>query len=215
MEENKSLNFIEEIISNDLKEGKYTSILTRFPPEPNGYLHMGHAASICLNFGVAQNFGGNTNLRFDDTNPVTEDTEYVESIQQDVKWLGFDWANIYYASDYFDTLYNFAVQLIQQGDAYVCDLSAENIAQQKGTPTEAGTNSPYRNRSVDENLNLFARMKAGEFKEGDKNKPMIFLGMPSEVKGLKSKGILTPYGGKETKRVLNWYNLTEKGKLFF
>lgn len=168
MEENKSLNFIEEIISNDLKEGKYTSILTRFPPEPNGYLHMGHAASICLNFGVAQNFGGNTNLRFDDTNPVTEDTEYVESIQQDVKWLGFDWANIYYASDYFDTLYNFAVQLIQQGDAYVCDLSAENIAQQKGTPTEAGTNSPYRNRSVDENLNLFARMKAGEFKEGDK-----------------------------------------------
>lgn len=168
IEENKSLNFIEEIIDNDLKQGKYDSILTRFPPEPNGYLHMGHAASICLNFGVAQKFGGKTNLRFDDTNPVTEDTEYVESIMHDVQWLGFHWANIFYASDYFDQLYNYAVQLIKQGDAYVCDLSSEEIAAQKGTPTEAGQNSPYRNRSVEENLDLFARMKAGEFKEGEK-----------------------------------------------
>ncbi len=167
-EESKSLNFIEEIIENDLKEGKYTSILTRFPPEPNGYLHLGHAASICLNFGVAQKYNGKTNLRFDDTNPVTEDTEYVDSIQEDVKWLGFDWANIFYASDYFDQLYDFAVQLIKQGDAYVCDLSAEEIAIQKGTPTEAGTNSPYRERSVEENLQLFADMKAGKYKEGEK-----------------------------------------------
>lgn len=168
MEASKSLNFIEEIIENDLKEGKYDAILTRFPPEPNGYLHMGHAASICLNFGLAQKYGGKTNLRFDDTNPVTEDTEYVDSIQHDVHWLGFDWANIFYASDYFDQLYEYAVQLIKQGDAYVCDLTSEEIAAQKGTPTEAGTNSPYRNRSVEENLDLFARMKAGEFKEGEK-----------------------------------------------
>jgi len=167
-EDSKSLNFIEEIIENDLKEGKYSSILTRFPPEPNGYLHMGHAASICLNFGVAKKYNGKTNLRFDDTNPVTEDTEYVESIQEDVKWLGFEWANIFYASDYFDQLYDFAVQLIKQGDAYVCDLSAEEIAIQKGTPTEPGTNSPYRERSVDENLQLFADMKAGKYKEGEK-----------------------------------------------
>jgi glutaminyl-tRNA synthetase len=131
IEDNKSLNFIEEIIDNDLKEGKYDSILTRFPPEPNGYLHLGHASSICLNFGVAKKFGGKTNLRFDDTNPVTEDTEYVDSIQEDVKWLGFDWENIFYASDYFDQLYDFAVQLIKQGDAYVCDLSSDEIAANK------------------------------------------------------------------------------------
>ena len=168
MEENKSLNFIEEIIENDLKEGKYDSILTRFPPEPNGYLHLGHAASICLNFGVAQKYNGKTNLRFDDTNPVTEDTEYVDSIQEDVKWLGFEWANIFYASDYFGQLYDYAVQLIKQGDAYVCDLSAEEIAIQKGTPTEPGTNSPFRNRSVDDNLQFFADMKAGKYKEGEK-----------------------------------------------
>lgn len=167
-EEARPLNFIEEIIDNDLKTGKYTSILTRFPPEPNGYLHMGHAASICLNFGVAQKFGGQTNLRFDDTNPVTEDTEYVESIKEDIKWLGFNWANEYYASDYFDQLYAFAVQLIQQGDAYVCDLSADEIAEQKGTPTIPGKNSPYRDRTVAENLDLFARMKNGEFTEGEK-----------------------------------------------
>jgi glutaminyl-tRNA synthetase len=168
IEDNKSLNFIEEIIDNDLKEGKYDSILTRFPPEPNGYLHLGHASSICLNFGVAKKFGGKTNLRFDDTNPVTEDTEYVDSIQEDVKWLGFDWENIFYASDYFDQLYDFAVQLIKQGDAYVCDLSSDEIAEQKGTPTEAGTNSEYRNRTVEENLQLFADMKAGKYKEGEK-----------------------------------------------
>lgn len=167
-EENKSLNFIEEIIEKDLQEGRYSSILTRFPPEPNGYLHMGHASSICLNFGVAKKFGGKTNLRFDDTNPVTEDTEYVESIQEDVKWLGFEWENVFYASDYFDQLYDYALQLIRQGDAYVCDLSAEEIAAQKGTPTEAGTESPYRNRSVEENLQLFADMKAGKFQEGEK-----------------------------------------------
>jgi len=167
-EENKSLNFIEEIIEKDLQEGRYSNILTRFPPEPNGYLHMGHASSICLNFGVAKKFGGKTNLRFDDTNPVTEDTEYVESIQEDVKWLGFEWENVFYASDYFDQLYDYAVQLIRQGDAYVCDLSAEEIAAQKGTPTEAGTESPYRNRSVEENLQLFADMKAGKFQEGEK-----------------------------------------------
>lgn len=167
-EENKSLNFIEEIIEKDLQEERYSSILTRFPPEPNGYLHMGHASSICLNFGVAKKFGGKTNLRFDDTNPVTEDTEYVESIQEDVKWLGFEWENVFYASDYFDQLYDYAVQLIRQGDAYVCDLSAEEIAAQKGTPTEAGTESPYRNRSVEENLQLFADMKAGKFQEGEK-----------------------------------------------
>ena len=168
IEDNKSLNFIEEIIDNDLKEGKYDSILTRFPPEPNGYLHLGHASSICLNFGVAKKFGGKTNLRFDDTNPVTEDTEYVDSIQEDVKWLGFDWENIFYASDYFDQLYDFAVQLIKQGDAYVCDLSSDEIAEQKGTPTEAGTNSEYRNRTVEKNLQLFADMKAGKYKEGEK-----------------------------------------------
>ncbi len=167
-EENKSLNFIEEIIEKDLQEGRYSNILTRFPPEPNGYLHMGHASSICLNFGVAKKFGGKTNLRFDDTNPVTEDTEYVESIQEDVKWLGFEWENVFYASDYFDQLYDYAVQLIRQGDAYVCDLSAEEIAAHKGTPTEAGTESPYRNRSVEENLQLFADMKAGKFQEGEK-----------------------------------------------
>jgi glutaminyl-tRNA synthetase len=131
IEDNKSLNFIEEIIDNDLKEGKYDSILTRFPPEPNGYLHLGHASSICLNFGVAKKFGGKTNLRFDDTNPVTEDTEYVDSIQEDVKWLGFDWENIFYASDYFDQLYDFAVQLIKQGDAYVCDLSSDELPNKK------------------------------------------------------------------------------------
>lgn len=168
IEENKSLNFIEEIIDNDLKEGKYDSILTRFPPEPNGYLHLGHASSICLNFGVAKKFGGKTNLRFDDTNPVTEDTEYVDSIMEDVKWLGFEWANVFYASDYFDQLYEFAVQLIKQGDAYVCDLTSDEIAEQKGTPTEPGVNSPYRNRTVEENLQLFAGMKAGKYKEGEK-----------------------------------------------
>lgn len=168
MSEEKSLNFIEEIISQDLASGKYASILTRFPPEPNGYLHIGHAKSICLNFGLAQHFGGKTNLRFDDTNPAKEDIEYVDSIKEDVKWLGFEWAKECYASDYFDQLYAYAVQLIEKGLAYVDDSTAEEIAQQKGTPTIPGTGNAFRNRSVEENLELFAGMKAGKFADGEK-----------------------------------------------
>lgn len=168
MTEDKSLNFLEEIIDNHLKEGKYKSIITRFPPEPNGYLHMGHAKSICLNFGLAQNFGGKTNLRFDDTNPVTEETEYVESIKNDIKWLGFQWAEELYASDYFEKLYEFAVTLIKKGLAYVDDSTSEEIAKQKGTPTQPGADSPYRNRSVEENLKLFSEMRAGKFRDGEK-----------------------------------------------
>ena len=164
--EERSLNFLEEIIEEDLKNGKYKSIVTRFPPEPNGYLHMGHATSICLNFGLAQKYGGYTNLRFDDTNPVTEETEYVESIKEDIKWLGFQWENEHYASDYFDELYQFAVSLIKKGLAYVDDLTAEEIAEMKGTPTEPGKDSPYRNRKVEENLDLFERMKKGDFPDG-------------------------------------------------
>lgn len=166
MSEERSLNFLEEIIEKDLAEGKYKSIVTRFPPEPNGYLHMGHATSICLNFGLTQKYPGYTNLRFDDTNPVTEDTEYVENIKNDIKWLGFEWENEHYASDYFDTLYEYATRLIQKGLAYVDDLSSEEIAQLKGSPTEPGKDSPYRNRSVAENLDLFERMKQGEFEDG-------------------------------------------------
>jgi len=168
MAEEKSLNFIEEIIENDLKSGKHTSIATRFPPEPNGYLHLGHAKSICLNFGLALKYGGKTNLRFDDTNPVTEETEYVESIKGDVKWLGFDWAEELYASDYFSQLYEFAVTLIKKGLAYVDDSTSEEMATQKGTPTQPGTNSPYRNRTIEENLTLFADMKAGKYPDGTK-----------------------------------------------
>jgi glutaminyl-tRNA synthetase len=168
MSDEKSLNFIEEIISQDLATGKHKSILTRFPPEPNGYLHIGHAKSICLNFGLANTFGGATNLRFDDTNPVTEDTEYVESIKADLKWLGFSWIKECYASDYFDQLYAFAVQLIEKGLAYVDDSTAEEIAQQKGTPTVPGTGNTFRNRSIAENLELFAAMKAGQFNDGEK-----------------------------------------------
>jgi glutaminyl-tRNA synthetase len=168
MVEEKSLNFLEEIVENDLKAGKHKSIVTRFPPEPNGYLHMGHAKSICLNFGLALKYGGYTNLRFDDTNPVTEDVEYVESIKNDVKWLGFQWKNELYASDYFGHLYEFAVKLIRKGLAYVDDSSSEAIAEQKGTPTQPGKNSPYRERSVEENLKLFEDMKAGKFKDGEK-----------------------------------------------
>ncbi len=165
----KSLNFLEEIIQQDLAEGKYKNgILTRFPPEPNGYLHIGHAKSICLNFGLAQKFGGATNLRFDDTNPTTEDTEYVESIRKDVSWLGFQWAKELYTSDYFEQLYQFAIQLIEKSLAYVDDSSAEEIAAQKGTPTVPGADSPYRSRSIEENLDLFARMRAGEFSDGAK-----------------------------------------------
>ncbi len=163
-----SLNFIEEIISNDLACGKYKSILTRFPPEPNGYLHIGHAKSICLNFGNANKFGGKCNLRFDDTNPVKEETEYVDSIREDVKWLGFQWANEFYASDYFDQLYEWAKLLIKKGKAYVCDLSAEEIGAMRGTPQVPASPSPYRNRTVDENLTLFKQMKSGEFQDGSK-----------------------------------------------
>jgi glutaminyl-tRNA synthetase len=163
----KSLNFIEQIIENDLESGKYDGrVLTRFPPEPNGYLHIGHAKSICLNFGAAQKYGGQTNLRFDDTNPVTEDTEYVESIKNDVHWLGFNWANEFYASDYFQQLYEFAKKLINKGLAYVDDSTSEEMAAMKGTPTEPGINSPYRNRSIEENMSLFEKMKNGEFAEG-------------------------------------------------
>ncbi len=166
--EEKSLNFLEEIVENDLKAGKYKSIITRFPPEPNGYLHMGHAKSICLNFGLAIKYGGQTNLRFDDTNPVTEETEYVESIKEDIKWLGFNWSQELYASDYFEKLYEFAVLLINKGLAYVDDSTSEEIAIQKGTPTKAGTDSPFRSRSVEENLKLFSDMKAGKYKDGEK-----------------------------------------------
>ena len=168
MEENTSRNFLEEIIEQGLAEGTYKSILTRFPPEPNGYLHIGHAKSICLNFGLAKKYGGKTNLRFDDTNPVKEDTEYVDSIQQDIRWLGFQWANVFYASDYFDQLYLWAVELIKKGLAYVDDQTQEEIRLGRGTVTEPGKNSPYRNRSVEENLDLFERMKAGEFPDGSK-----------------------------------------------
>ena len=166
--EAKSLNFLEEIIENDLSSGKHKSILTRFPPEPNGYLHIGHAKSICLNFGLAKKYGGKTNLRFDDTNPVKEDTEYVDSIMEDVKWLGFEWANVFYASDYFDQLYLWAVEMIKKGLAYVDDQSLEDIRKNRGTVTIPGTNSPYRDRSVEENLDLFERMKNGEFLDGSK-----------------------------------------------
>jgi glutaminyl-tRNA synthetase len=167
-EEEKSLNFIEEIIVADLASKKYDSIVTRFPPEPNGYLHIGHSKSICLNFGLSREFGGKTNLRFDDTNPVTEDTEYVESIKDDIRWLGFEWAEELYASDYFEQLYQFATDLIKKDLAYVDDLSAEEIAKLKGTPTEPGKDSPGRSRTIDENLTLFADMRAGKYPDGAK-----------------------------------------------
>ena len=168
MSEEKSLNFIEEIIETDLASGQCQSILTRFPPEPNGYLHIGHAKSICLNFGLAIKYGGKTNLRFDDTNPAKEETEYVDSIKEDVKWLGFNWSNEFYASDYFDQIYNFAVTLIKKGLAYVDDSTPDEIATLKGSPTEPGKNSPFRDRSMEENLSLFAAMKAGTYQDGEK-----------------------------------------------
>lgn len=168
MSEEKSLNFLEEIVEDDLRSGKWKSIHTRFPPEPNGYLHIGHAKSICLNFGLAEKYNGKTNLRFDDTNPVTEDTEYVDSIQEDVKWLGFHWDNVFYASDYFPKLYAFAIELIKKDLAYVDDSSAEEVASGKGSPTEPGRASIYRSRSVDENLRLFIEMKEGKYAEGEK-----------------------------------------------
>lgn len=161
-------NFIRDIIIKDLESGKHNTVATRFPPEPNGYLHIGHAKSIILNFGLADEFGGKTNLRFDDTNPLKEDVEYVNSIKEDVQWLGFEWDNLYFASDYFEEMYNKAVLLIKKGLAYVDDLSAEEIRQYRGTLTEPGKNSPYRERSVEENLDLFERMRAGEFENGEK-----------------------------------------------
>jgi glutaminyl-tRNA synthetase len=166
--EEKSNNFIEEIIESHLAAGQYESIVTRFPPEPNGYLHLGHASAICLNFGLTQKYKGYTNLRFDDTNPVTEDTEYVDSIKEDVKWLGFEWKHERYASDYFDTLFEYAIKLIEKGLAYVDDSTSEEIAKQKGTPTTPGTHSPYRNRTIEENKALFIGMKNGEFADGEK-----------------------------------------------
>lgn len=159
-------NFIRNIIQDDLDSGKHKAVQTRFPPEPNGYLHIGHAKSICLNFGIAEDFKGQCNLRFDDTNPEKEDVEYVDAIMEDVKWLGFEWSGLYHASDYFQQLYDYAVELIKQGKAYVDSLSAEEIREYRGSLTEVGKESPDRNRSIEENLDLFARMRAGEFKDG-------------------------------------------------
>ncbi len=168
-EKNVSLNFLEEIIENDLKAGTHNGrVLTRFPPEPNGYLHIGHAKSICLNFGLADKYGGKTNLRFDDTNPVTEEVEYVDSIKADIKWLGFEWDNEFFASDYFDQLFQFAVQLIQKGLAYVDDSSPEEIAALKGSPSVPGQSSPYSDRTIEENLTLFNEMKEGKYPDGSK-----------------------------------------------
>ena len=165
--ESRPSNFIRDIILDDLKTNKYDGrVQTRFPPEPNGYLHIGHAKAICLDFGLANEFGGHTNLRFDDTNPEKEETEYVDSIMEDVEWLGFQWDGLYYASDYFDQLYDWAVQLIKTGKAYVDDLSADEIREYRGTLTEPGKDSPFRNRSVEENLDLFERMRDGEFPDG-------------------------------------------------
>lgn len=165
--EKKSLNFIEQIVANDLKEGKNGGRLqTRFPPEPNGYLHIGHAKAICMDFGVAQKFGGVCNLRFDDTNPQKEDTEYVDAIKEDIQWLGFKWGNIYHASDYFQQLWDFAIRLIKEGKAYVDEQTSEEIAAQKGTPTQPGQESPYRNRPIEESLELFEKMNTGEIAEG-------------------------------------------------
>ncbi len=162
-------NFVRDIVVEDLKTNKYSRrVWTRFPPEPNGYLHIGHAKAICLDFGLADEFGGGTNLRFDDTNPEKEETEYVDSIMADVRWLGFEWENLYYASDYFGQLYDWGVQLIKAGKAYVCDLSADQVRQYRGTLTEPGKESPYRSRSVAENLDLFERMRAGEFPDGSR-----------------------------------------------
>lgn len=166
MEEAK--NFIEDIINEELAEGKVTEVHTRFPPEPNGYLHIGHAKSLCLNFGTAKKYGGKCNLFFDDTNPSKEKTEFVDAIKQDIKWLGFEWFEIHYASDFFDTIYSLAIKLIKDGKAYVCDLTADEIRETRGTLTEPGKNSPYRDRSIEENLKLFEEMHAGKYADGEK-----------------------------------------------
>ena len=168
MEEPKKLNFLEEIIEDDLKSGKYESILTRFPPEPNGYLHLGHAKSLCINFGLAQKYGGKTNLRYDDTNPTKEDTEYVDAIKEDIRWMGFQWEKECYASDYFDQLYEWAEDLIRRGLAYVDDQTVEQMRENRGTVETPGKDSPWRNRSVEENLQLFREMKAGKYADGEK-----------------------------------------------
>lgn len=166
---NQPADFIRAAIAEDLKAGRYTRVHTRFPPEPNGYLHIGHAKAICIDFGIAAEFGGQCNLRFDDTNPVKEEVEYVESIMQDIRWLGFDWEDrLFYASDYFERLYEYAVKLIRKGKAYVCDLSADEVREYRGTLTEPGTPSPFRNRTAEESLDLFARMRAGEFPDGSR-----------------------------------------------
>ncbi|OQA03978.1 MAG: Glutamine--tRNA ligase [Planctomycetes bacterium ADurb.Bin401] len=169
-ENNQKLDFVRQIVADDSKSGKWGGrVETRFPPEPNGYLHIGHAKSICLNFGIAKEFGGQCHLRFDDTNPEKEEQEYVDSIKEDVKWLGWDWdENLFFGSDYFQQMYDWAVELIKKGKAYVCDLSGEEIRQTRGTPTQPGKESPYRNRSVEENLDLFDRMRKGEFPDGSK-----------------------------------------------
>jgi glutaminyl-tRNA synthetase len=165
--EERSLNFIEQFIEEDIANGKHGGrVQTRFPPEPNGYLHIGHAKAITVNFGIAQRYNGKCNLRFDDTNPTTEDVEYVDSIRNDVEWLGFKWAGVYFASDYFDQLYAFAVKLIKKGLAYVDDSSKEELEVMKGNPAVPGTNSPFRTRTIEENLDLFERMKNGEFPDG-------------------------------------------------
>lgn len=161
-------NFIKNIMKEDLETGKHDTVITRFPPEPNGYLHIGHAKSIFINFGLADEFGGKTNLRFDDTNPLKEDIEYVNSIKEDVEWLGYEWENLLFASDYFEEMYNRAVLLIKKGLAYVDDLSADEIREYRGTLTEPGKESPYRNRTVEENLQLFEAMRNGEFGNGEK-----------------------------------------------
>lgn len=166
--EDNSRNFIEEIIDEDLASGKVNKIITRFPPEPNGYLHIGHAKALCINFGMKEKYHGACNLRFDDTNPAKEDVEYMESIKADIKWLGFDWDELHNASDYFPKMYECAIKLIKEGKAYVCDLSAEEISATRGSFGVPGTESPYRNRSVEENLDLFERMKNGEFADGEK-----------------------------------------------
>ena len=167
-EKNSSLNFIEQIIEEDLKSGKHKTVVTRFPPEPNGYMHIGHAKAILTNFELAKKYGGKTNLRFDDTNPVAEDTEYVNGMKTDLSWLGCEWAEELYASDYFGKLYEYAIQLIKKGKAYVDDSTQEEIREMRGVPTKPGTNSPFRERSVEENLELFAKMKTGDFDKGSK-----------------------------------------------
>ncbi|MEG1529769.1 MAG: glutamate--tRNA ligase family protein, partial [Clostridia bacterium] len=168
MDENTTKNFIEDIIDTELAEGKHAKIITRFPPEPNGYLHIGHAKALCINFGIKEKYNGECNLRFDDTNPAKEDVEYMEAIKADIKWLGFNWDKVLNASDYFPQMYEFAKKLIRDGKAYVCDLSAEEISATRGTFDMAGKDSPYRNRTVSENLDLFEKMKDGVYADGEK-----------------------------------------------